>query len=70
MRAELLIRKRICKLMIALVVLFGTVLVRIVSLTVIQGEELTARGVRQWTKEGIVEARRETLWIATAKRWC
>ncbi|MBR5232046.1 MAG: PASTA domain-containing protein [Clostridia bacterium] len=58
MRAELLIRKRICKLMIALVVLFGTVLVRIVSLTVIQGEELTARGVRQWTREGKVEARR------------
>lgn len=58
MRAELMIRKRIFKLMIALVVLFGAVLVRIISLTVIQGDELTARGVQQWTQEGKVEARR------------
>jgi len=61
MRAELLIRKRIWKLMIALVALYGAVLVRIVSLTVIQGEELTARGVRQWTHEGKVEARRGSI---------
>lgn len=58
MRAELTIRKRIFKLMIALVALFGVVLVRIISLTVIQGDELTARGVQQWTQEGKVEARR------------
>ena len=58
MRAELIIRKRIWKLMIALLVLYGTVVMRIISLTVIQGEELTARGVLQWTYEGRVEARR------------
>lgn len=58
MRTELFIRKRIWKLMIALVALYGAVLVRIISLTVIQGEELTARGVQQWTQEGKVEARR------------
>jgi len=58
MRAELIIRKRIWKLIIALLVLYGTVVVRIVSLTVIKGEELTARGVQQWTYEGKVEARR------------
>lgn len=61
MRAELTIRKRIWKLMIALVALFGVVLVRIVSLTVIQGDELTARGVKQWTQEGKVEARRGSI---------
>lgn len=61
MRAELIIRKRIWKLMIALVVLYGALVARIVSLTVIQGEELTARGVRQWTYEGRVEARRGTI---------
>ncbi|MBQ1946564.1 MAG: stage V sporulation protein D, partial [Clostridia bacterium] len=61
MRAELFIRKRIWKLMIALVALYGAVLVRIISLTVIQGEELTARGVKQWTQEGKVEARRGSI---------
>ena len=61
MRAELFIRKRICKLMIALVALYGAVLVRIISLTVIQGEALTARGVQQWTQEGKVEARRGSI---------
>lgn len=58
MRAELIIRKRIWKLMIALFALFGVATARIVSLTVIQGEALTARGVSQWTQEGKVEARR------------
>lgn len=58
MRAELLIRKRIWKLMVVLVALFGVIVARIISLTVIQGEELTARGVQQWTKEGKVEAQR------------
>ena len=61
MRTELFIRKRIWKLMIALVALYGAVLVRIISLTVIQGEELTARGVKQWTQEGKVEARRGSI---------
>ena len=78
MRAELFIRKRIWKLMIALVALYGAVLVRIISLTVIQGEELTARGVKQWTQEGKVEARRgsivdrngETLALSTTAYSC
>ncbi len=61
MRAEILIRQRIWKLMIVLVALFGAITVRIVSLTVIQGEELTARGVRQWTQEGKVSAQRGSI---------
>ena len=61
MRAEILIRQRIWKLMIVLVALFGAVFARIVSLTVIHGEELTARGVRQWTQEGKVAAQRGSI---------
>lgn len=61
MRAELLIRKRIWKLMVVLTALFGAIVARIISLTVIQGEALTARGVRQWTQEGKVEARRGSI---------
>ncbi|MBQ7455666.1 MAG: hypothetical protein IJS53_04420, partial [Clostridia bacterium] len=58
MRAEILIRKRIWKLMIVLFALFGVIAARIVSLTVVQGDALTARGVRQWTQEGKVAAQR------------
>ncbi len=61
MRAELLIRKRIWKLMVVLTALFGAIVARIISLTVIQGEALTARGVRQWTQKGKVEARRGSI---------
>jgi len=61
MRAEILIRQRIWKLMIVFVALFGVIAARIVSLTVIQGEALTARGVRQWTQEGKVAARRGSI---------
>ena len=61
MRAEILIRQRIPKLMIVLVALFGAIAVRIVSLNVIQGDELTARGVRQWTQRGKVAARRGSI---------
>ena len=61
MRAEILIRQRISKLMIVLVALFGAIAVRIVSLTVIQGDELTARGVRQWTQQGKVAAQRGSI---------
>ncbi len=61
MRAEILIRQRIWKLIIVLVALFGVVTARIVSLTVIQGEALTARGIRQWTREGKVAARRGSI---------
>ena len=41
-----------------LTLLFGLIGVRIGSLTLFQGEPLTARGVRQWTREGVVTARR------------
>lgn len=61
MRAEILIRQRIWKLMIVLVALFGVVTARIVSLTTVQSEALTARGVRQWTREGKVAAQRGSI---------
>ena len=61
MRTEILIRQRISKLMIVLVALYGAIAVRIVSLTVVQGNELTARGVRQWTQEGKVSAQRGSI---------
>lgn len=61
MRAELLIRKRIWKLIIALVALYGVITARIVSLTIVQSESLTARGVAQWSREGKVEAQRGSI---------
>ena len=41
-----------------LTLIFALIGVRIGSLTLIQGESLTARGVRQWTREGVVTAQR------------
>lgn len=41
-----------------LTLLFSVVCVRIGSLTLFQGESLTERGVKQWTREGIVSPRR------------
>ncbi len=58
MRAELTIKKRLLMMLAVLTLLFLLVGVRIGSLTLFQGEELTARGVRQWTREGTVTARR------------
>jgi len=58
---ELFIRKRLWLLTVILVLLFGAVSLRIGSLTVFQGEALTARGVRQWTRQGVVAARRGSL---------
>lgn len=58
MRADLSIRKRLLALLAVLTLLFGLIGVRIGSLTLFQGESLTARGVRQWTREGVVTARR------------
>lgn len=58
MRAELTIKKRMLLMLAVLTLLFLLVGVRIGSLTLIQGEALTARGVRQWTREGTVMARR------------
>lgn len=58
MRAELTIKKRLLMMLAVLTLLFVLVGVRIGSITLFQGKELTARGVRQWTREGIVSARR------------
>ena len=61
MRAELKIRKRMLTMLAVLTLLFLVVGVRIGSLTLFQGEALTARGVQQWTREGVVIARRGSI---------
>ena len=61
MRAELIIRKRLLTMLAVLTLLFLLIGVRIGSLTLFQGEELTARGVRQWTREGVVTAQRGSI---------
>ena len=58
MRAERVIRKRLSVMLAVLTLLFLLIGVRIGSLTLFQGKELTARGVRQWTREGVVTAQR------------
>ncbi len=74
MHPELLVRKRMLLLTIIITALFGVVVLRIGQLTILRSDELTSRGVSQWTKEGIVTARRgdiidrngETLAISTS----
>lgn len=61
MRAELQIRKRLLLLLVSLLVLFALVGVRIGELTIVHGAALTARGVRQWTREGVVTAQRGSI---------
>ena len=58
MRAELIIRKRLALMLAVLTLLFLLIGVRIGGLTLFEGEALTARGVRQWTREGVVTAQR------------
>ena len=58
MRTGLTIRRRLLMMLSALTILFSLIGVRIGNLTLIQGESLTARGVRQWTREGVVTAQR------------
>ncbi|MBR1586236.1 MAG: PASTA domain-containing protein [Clostridia bacterium] len=58
MRADLMMKKRLLTMLAVLTLLFLLVGVRIGSLTLFQGEVLTARGVRQWTREGVVTAQR------------
>ena len=58
MRAGLIIKKRLLLMLAVLTLIFALICVRIGSLTLIQGESLTARGVRQWTREGVVTAQR------------
>jgi len=58
MRGETLIKKRLLTMLAVLTLMFFLLSVRIGSLTLFQGDALTARGVRQWTREGVVAARR------------
>lgn len=58
MHPELLVRKRMLKLTVMIIGLFGLVVLRLGQLTILRSDELTARGVSQWTKEGTVTARR------------
>lgn len=61
MRAELVIRKRLMLTLSVLTLLFLLIGVRIGGLTLFEGESLTARGVRQWTREGVVTAQRGSI---------
>ena len=61
MPTELHIRKRVFSLLILLTFLFALLTLRIGYLTTTRSEELTLRGVRQWTREGTVYARRGSI---------
>lgn len=61
MHPELLVRKRMLLTTLALAGMFLLAIWRIGGLTIRDAEELTARGVSQWTKEGVVTARRGTI---------
>ena len=61
MPTELHIRKRVFALLMLLVFLFTLLFLRITYLTTTLSEELTARGVKQWTREGTVYARRGSI---------
>ena len=61
MHPELLVRKRMLLMTLALAGMFLLAVGRIGGLTIRDAEELTARGVSQWTKEGVVTARRGTI---------
>lgn len=61
MHPELLVRKRIWLMALLLAGLFLLVGVRIAILTTTEAAELTERGIRQWTKTGIVTAKRGTI---------
>ncbi len=61
MRTEIRIRRRILTMLLSLVVLFLLISVRIGRLTMVEGAALTARGVRQWTREGVVTAKRGSI---------
>lgn len=61
MHAELVIRKRLMLMLSVLTLLFLLIGVRIGGLALFEGEALTARGVRQWTREGVVMAQRGSI---------
>ncbi|MBE5801888.1 MAG: PASTA domain-containing protein [Clostridiales bacterium] len=58
MQTELHIRKRILALLLIFIFLFFVLFLRIANLTIFQSAALTQRGIRQWTREGTVYARR------------
>ena len=61
MHPELLVRKRIWLMTIALAGAFLLVIGRLATLTIRDAEALTARGISQWTKAGTVTARRGSI---------
>lgn len=61
MHPELLVRKRIWLMTLVLTGLFLLAAARIAILTTSEAASLTERGIRQWTKAGIVTARRGTI---------
>lgn len=61
MHPELLVRKRMLFLTGLMGVLFLLVVLRLGQLAILESDDLTRRGVSQWTKEGIVTARRGTI---------
>ncbi len=58
MHPELLIRKRVALMTWVLAGAFLLVILRLTTLTVKEADALTERGVAQWTKEGVITARR------------
>ena len=58
MQTELHVRKRILGLLLLFAFLFFLLFLRIAYLTIFQSAALTQRGIRQWTREGAVYARR------------
>ena len=65
MHPELLVRKRIWLMTLVLTGLFLLAAARIAVLTTSEAASLTERGIRQWTKAGIVTARRRTSSLLT-----
>lgn len=61
MPTELHIRRRVFALLMLMVFLFVLLFLRVTYLTTTLSGELTARGVRQWTREGTVYARRGSI---------
>ena len=58
MHPELLVRKRIWLMSLMMAVLFLLLVGRIAILTIRDADALTQRGVNQWTKAGVITARR------------
>ena len=61
MHPELLVRKRIWLMTWVLAGLFLLVILRIGTLATRDAAALTQRGVAQWTKEGVITARRGSI---------